>query len=182
MFHHDWEGRRHRHWGGDRHGRKHMRRIFNAFEDWGEQQRMRRGDVKYALLSALIKRPMHGYDIMQEIEETSGGRYRPSPGSVYPVLQMLEDGGFVTSDVVDGKRIYTLTDAGRKLIDERPHDEDGNEPSPGGDWSEIRDAARKFADAMRQGFMTVDPQTRERIRKVLDDARREIYTILSEIK
>src|SRR5579883_136068 len=108
MFH-DWEGHGHR-----GHRRKRMHRMREAFEAFNEQARMRRGDVKFALLSALLKRPMHGYDIMQEVEEASGGRYRPSPGSVYPTLQMLEDGGFVTSQVVDGKRVYEITASGRK--------------------------------------------------------------------
>lgn len=155
-----------------------MRRRFEEFNE----HRMRRGDVKFALLSALLKRPMHGYDIMQELEEESGGRYRPSPGSVYPTLQMLEDGGFVTSEVIDGKRVYAITEAGRKLFEERPKNEDDEEAARGADWAEIRDAARKFAEALRQGFAQIDPQTRESIRKVIDDARREIYTILAKEK
>jgi DNA-binding PadR family transcriptional regulator len=181
MFH-GCEGGRHRH-------RKGMRRMWEAFESFSEQQRMRRGDVKYALLSALLKRPMHGYDVMQELEDASGGRYRPSPGSVYPTLQMLEDGGFVTSQVIDGKRVYALTDAGRKLLDERPHDDadEADEEGPPGedwraDWHEMRNTARKFGEAVRQGFTTFDPQAREKIRKVIDNASREIYTILAETK
>jgi DNA-binding PadR family transcriptional regulator len=174
MFH-DWEGHGHR-----GHRRKRMHRMREAFEAFNEQARMRRGDVKFALLSALLKRPMHGYDIMQEVEEASGGRYRPSPGSVYPTLQMLEDGGFVTSQIVDGKRVYEITASGRKLLEERPRDDEDDAPHGAGDWEEMRNAARKFADAMRQGFVNVDPQTRERIRTVIDNARREIYTILAE--
>lgn len=176
MFH-DCEGGRHRH----RH-RKRMHRMWEAFESFSEQQRMRRGDVKYALLSALLKRPMHGYDIMQELEEASGGRYRPSPGSVYPTLQMLEDGGFVTSQILDGKRVYEITDAGRKLLGERPRDDaEGERPGDDwrADWDEMRNTARKFGEAVRQGFTTFDPQTREKIRKVIDNASREIYTILA---
>ena len=147
---------------------------------WFEgEHRMRRGDVKYILLSALTKRPMHGYDIMQDLEEQYQGRYRPSPGSVYPTLQMLEDGGFVTSQVIDGKRVYEITDAGRALLQERGDLED--EAAPGAEWSELREAAIKFAGAIQQGFRQFEnPRTRERIRKVLDDARREIYAILQE--
>ncbi|MGH7660825.1 MAG: PadR family transcriptional regulator [Vulcanimicrobiaceae bacterium] len=167
----------------ERHGhhfrhRKRMRRVWEAFEAASEQQRMRRGDVKYALLSALLKRPMHGYDVMQELEEASGGRYRPSPGSVYPTLQMLEDGGFVTSQVPGGKRVYEITGAGRTLLDERPRDD--AEEGGSREWDEMRETARKFAEAMRQGFTTFDPQTREKIRQVIDNARREIFTILAE--
>ena len=157
--------------------------MWEAFESFSEQQRMRRGDVKYALLSALLTRPMHGYDIMQELEDASGGRYRPSPGSVYPTLQMLEDGGFVTSQIIDGKRVYEITDAGRAMLSERPRD-DADENRSGrerrADWDEMRNTVRKFAEAVRQGYTTFDPQTREKIRKVIDNASREIYTILSE--
>jgi DNA-binding PadR family transcriptional regulator len=177
MFH-DCEGPGHRF----RH-RKRTRKMWNTFEAFSEQQRMRRGDVKYALLSALLERPMHGYDIMQELDESSGGRYRPSSGSVYPTLQMLEDGGFVTSQILDGKRIYEITEAGRKLVGERPRD-DAEEERPDedwrADWDAMRNTARRFAEAVRQGFTTFDPQTREKIRKVIDNASREIYTILAE--
>lgn len=147
---------------------------------WFEgETRMRRGDVKFLLLSALTKRPMHGYDIMQDLEEQYQGRYRPSPGSVYPTLQMLEDGGFVTSQVVDGKRVYAITDAGRRLLEDRG--EVGDETAPGAEWSELREAAIKFASAVQQGFRQFEnPRTRERIKQVLDEARKEIYSILQE--
>ena len=148
------------------------------------ERRMRRGDVKFLILGALEKRPMHGYDIMQYLEEEHQGRYRPSPGSVYPTLQMLEDGGFVSGEVVEGKRVYSITDAGRKLLQERRTDEDSAAQDHWKDvcdsGREFADAARKFGDAIRQGFAEIDPQVRERVRKVIDDARREIYTILSE--
>src|SRR6266852_3133281 len=68
-----------------------------------------RGDVKFALLELLRERPMHGYEMMKALEEKSGGFYRPSPGSVYPTLQMLEDGGLVTSNEVEGKKVYSIT-------------------------------------------------------------------------
>lgn len=173
----DCEGGRHmKHRHG--HGRHAWRRM--AREGWFEaEHRMRRGDVKYLLLSALTKRPMHGYDIMQDLEEQYQGRYRPSPGSVYPTLQMLEDGGFVTSQVVDGKRVYEITDAGRKMLEEHGGVED--ESAPGAEWGELREAAVKFASAVQQGFRQFEnPATRERIKKVLDQARRDIYSILQE--
>lgn len=181
MFTDHCEGGRHM-----RHGHRNMRRMWRQMAReggaWFEgETRMRRGDVKYLLLGALAKRPMHGYDVMQDLEETYQGSYRPSPGSVYPTLQMLEDGGFVTSQVIDGKRVYDITEAGRKLLEERGNVEE--EAGPGAEWSELRDAAIKFASAVQQGFRQFEnPQTRQRIKKVLDDARREIYTILGETK
>ena len=74
---------------------------------------MRRGDIRRAVLSALEDGPAHGYEVMRRLEERSGGIWRPSPGSVYPTLQMLEDEGLVRSRTQDGTRVYELTDAGR---------------------------------------------------------------------
>src|SRR5918997_4520615 len=84
----------------------------------GEFMRMRRGDIKFHLLEILKETPRHGYEIISELEKQSGG-YRPSPGSVYPTLQMLEEGGYLTSEQIEGKKVYTITEAGRKLLKER---------------------------------------------------------------
>ncbi|HLZ25241.1 MAG TPA: PadR family transcriptional regulator [Ktedonobacterales bacterium] len=75
-----------------------------------------RGDLKYALLEALRERPKHGYEMMKELEERAGGFYMPSAGAVYPTLQLLEDRGWVTSESVEGKRVYTITDAGKQAL------------------------------------------------------------------
>ena len=87
-------------WGGGRGG-------------WGGGRRMRRGAIRTAILLSLREEPAHGYEVMRRLEEMSGGLWRPSPGSVYPHLQMLEDEGLVRSTDVDGSRTYTLTEAGR---------------------------------------------------------------------
>src|SRR5471032_670932 len=78
---------------------------------FGESER---GSVKYDILSILWDGPRHGYDIMLTIEEKLG--FRPSPGSIYPALQMLEEGDFLTGQDVDGKRVYTITDKGSELL------------------------------------------------------------------
>lgn len=78
----------------------------------------RRGDLKYMVLGLLEEEPMHGYQVMQRLEEESGGYYSASPGSVYPVLQMLEDQGYVRSEQHDGKKVYHITDAGRAFLHE----------------------------------------------------------------
>ena len=92
-------------------------------------QRLRRffgrGDLKFALLELLTERPMHGYEMMKELQERSGGMYSASPGSVYPTLQMLEDRGFVTVSEADGKKVYTITDAGRAFLAEDQPEERG---------------------------------------------------------
>src|SRR3954471_20452280 len=91
----------------------------------GRGPRARRGDVRAALLVLLAEEPRNGYQLMQEIEQRSDGAWRPSPGSVYPALQQLEDEGLVTTATRDGGRVYELTDAGRTQVDER-----GDAPAP----------------------------------------------------
>ena len=77
-----------------------------------------RGDLRYMILQLLAERPMHGYEVMQALGEESGGLYQPSAGSVYPVLQLLQDQGYVDSEERDGKRVYSITDAGRTFLEE----------------------------------------------------------------
>src|ERR1044071_9767016 len=98
-----------------RHGYRGWAKGFGC-----EFPRMRRGDIKFLLLEVLRHGPKHGYEIIQYLEENYRG-YRPSPGSVYPTLQMLEEGGFVTSEEIDGKRVYSITSQGEKLLKERGH-------------------------------------------------------------
>ncbi|MBV8602230.1 MAG: PadR family transcriptional regulator [Candidatus Eremiobacteraeota bacterium] len=139
---------------------------------------MRRGDVKFLILETLRERPMHGYDVMRTLEERHEGRYRPSAGSVYPTLQMLEDGGFIASEMVDGKRVYAITDAGRKLIDERGTVESDDERDEFAEMREAFGVAKRFIRAAHDGLH--NPQTRERVMHVIDDARKEIYKILAD--
>ena len=166
-----------RRWARGRHS------PFGMF-GWGNERRARRGDVKFIVLGALADKPMHGYDIIQSLEHKHEGRYRPSPGSIYPTLQMLEDGGFATSEQVDGKRVYTITEAGKKLLAERGADaddsDDGDDTST--DWGSMRDSAVKFIAAVRQGVTHEDPQVREQVRRIVDEARKKIYKVLAEEK
>jgi DNA-binding PadR family transcriptional regulator len=137
---------------------------------------MRRGDLKYLILELLSEGARHGYDIITALEEKSGGRYRPSPGSVYPTLQLLEEGGYVTGEEREGKRIFQLTEAGRKYLSERP----------GAEWPaqrpgvEVWDAFWKLAGAVKQGAMMGDAELHTKLREVLNQARREVYRILAE--
>ncbi|MBV8370233.1 MAG: PadR family transcriptional regulator [Candidatus Eremiobacteraeota bacterium] len=155
---------------------------FGHGKDYGWEagwiQRMRRGDVKFAILEVLAQGPQHGYEIMHAIAERRGAK--PSPGSVYPTLQMLEDGGFVTSDQVDGKRVYTITDAGRELLANRgteatDGDEVDDEPSS---RQRIRESAMKLGAAV-MSVRNSDDKTLDRVREILDKARKEIYAILA---
>lgn len=81
-----------------------------------------RGDLKFAILALVAEKPMHGYEVMQALEEESAGSYRASPGSVYPTLQLLEDQGRLTSEDYGGKKVYSITDSGREYLnDNRDH-------------------------------------------------------------
>ncbi len=90
-----------------RRGRRHMK--WKIFE---------RGDLKFVILRLISERPMHGYEEMKALEDESKGYYRPSPGSVYPTLQMLDDEGYLTVEEQDGKKIYTITDEGVAYLGE----------------------------------------------------------------
>src|SRR6516162_980080 len=94
-------------------GLRGPRGRWGEFGGWGGR-RMRRGAIRGAILVALRDEPAHGYEVMRRLEEMSGGLWRPSPGSVYPQLQMLEDEGLLRSTEVNGSRTYTLTDAGQE--------------------------------------------------------------------
>ena len=76
-----------------------------------------RGDLKFVILRLVSSRPMHGYEVMKALEEESKGYYRPSPGSVYPTLQMLEDEGYVTVEEHGGKKVYSITEEGVAYLD-----------------------------------------------------------------
>jgi DNA-binding PadR family transcriptional regulator len=146
--------------------------------------RARRGDVRAAALLLLAEEPRNGYQIMQEIEQRSGGAWRPSPGSVYPALAQLEDEGLVQLEEREGRRTYSLTEAGRTYVEERR----GELVAP---WEEMSDSvdddvASLFKE-MRQvgmaagqiGHMGTAHQITE-ARSVLANARRALYSLLAE--
>lgn len=77
-----------------------------------------RGDLKYALLGLLEEHPKHGYEMIKDLEDRSGGFYSPSAGAIYPTLQLLEDRSWVSAEMVEGKKVYTITDSGRTALSE----------------------------------------------------------------
>src|SRR5437867_843576 len=130
-----FETGRHRHRGRDRHNdmrgeiRESLRRhgyanaAFSLRDVFGRGRpgpAVRRGEIRPLILAVLQQKPMHGYEVIQELEAQSGGRWRPSAGSVYPTLQQLEDEGLVRSSEVDGRRVYSLTDDGRSAAAAAP--------------------------------------------------------------
>lgn len=176
------EGRRHhdvgrppwaRHWRGGWFG-----------PPWVGGQRARRGDVRTALLTLLAERPMHGYDLIRELEERSGGAWRPSPGSIYPTLQMLEEEGLVAGADQDGKRVFTLTDAGRKELVERRERAGDSLPwefgSLGEGVGQLREAMFGLGAAAMQVGQTGSDAQRKKAAEILAEARKKLYAILAE--
>ncbi|MFE0105598.1 PadR family transcriptional regulator [Streptomyces sp. NPDC059009] len=157
-------------WGGGRGGRG------------GPRGRARRGDVRASILALLKDRPMHGYEMIQEIAERSGGAWKPSPGSVYPTLQLLEDEGLISSASEGGKKLFSLTDEGRSAADEGA-DAPWEEAGRGVDWdtlNEIRQAGFGLMEAFGQVWKTGSKEQREKAVSVINDARKKLYLILAD--
>jgi DNA-binding PadR family transcriptional regulator len=155
--------------------------------------RVGRGDVRAAILSLLAEQPMHGYQIIQQIEERSGGSWRPSPGSVYPTLQLLTDEGMIEVEESAGRKTYSLTEAGREEAAgaDRPWaaDSDAGEGraqggfpggSHGGSHGALPKAGAHLAQAAMQVQRTGTPEQITEAVEVLDDARRKLYAILAQ--
>ncbi|KOT86529.1 PadR family transcriptional regulator [Streptomyces rimosus] len=148
----------------------------------GPRGRARRGDVRASILALLKDRPMHGYEMIQEIAERSGGTWKPSPGSVYPTLQLLEDEGLISSASEGGKKLFSLTEAGQAEA-ENVADAPWEEAGRGVDWeamNEIRKAGGGLIEAFRQVWATGTPEQREKAIAVVNKARKELYLILAE--
>ncbi|MFD4791342.1 PadR family transcriptional regulator [Streptomyces sp. NPDC058459] len=148
----------------------------------GPRGRARRGDVRASILALLKDRPMHGYEMIQEIAERSGGAWKPSPGSVYPTLQLLEDEGLIASESEGGKKLFALTDSGRTAAEEGP-DAPWEEASRGVDWEalgEIRQAGAGLMEAFGQVWKTGTKEQRDKALAVLNDARKKLYLILAD--
>jgi DNA-binding PadR family transcriptional regulator len=149
-----------------------------------------KGDLKYVILDLLEDRPAHGYELIRALEERFRGFYSPSPGSVYPTLQLLEDLGYVRSARQDGKKVYSITDEGRKFLEENKQSvEDiwgragkGWDPELAVEmremWREVGDLGRMFGGEMRAG--RVDREKLRRVREVISRAARDIEDILDE--
>jgi DNA-binding PadR family transcriptional regulator len=152
----------------------------------GRRRGGRGGDVRAAALLLLADKPAHGYQLIQEIAELSKGAWTPSPGSIYPVLQQLEDEGLVEFERVDGRKTATLTDAGREYVEEH-RDELGTpwEDAMRGDERfvsnrEMGQVLKAFILAWRQVMHAGTPEQQAKANTVLDDARKAMYGILAE--
>ena len=159
---------------------------FGSMRGWGggRRRRMRRGDVRAALLVLLDEQPHSGYSLMEEIERRSGGAWRPSPGSVYPTLQQLEDEGLIRQQEGEGRTPYVLTDEGTAHVAE-------NREALGEPWAkpaegigeerlELRGLIAQIAAATYQVGMAGDDAQVEKAKELLAEARRGLYKILAD--
>jgi DNA-binding PadR family transcriptional regulator len=148
----------------------------------GRGPRARRGDIRAGILHLLAERPMHGYEMIRELADRSGGVWRPSAGSIYPTLQLLEDEGLVTSEQSAGKKLYTLTDAGRAEVEQAeraPWEEFEDVPSDS-PWHDVRKAGMNLAGAVFQAGQAASEAQMRRVVDVLNETRTKIYRILSD--
>jgi DNA-binding PadR family transcriptional regulator len=174
-------------WGG-RHGSRRAGRPWWA-EMMGETPpRAERGEIKYLVLEAIAEQERHGYEIIQHIEKRTGGAYRPSPGVIYPTLQLLEELGHARIVESEGRKTYAITDAGRQELEaNRRTVDDFYERFDDDPWERhadefadlMRDVARLmklFRRASRHGNIT--PQTMRKIRQTLNEAMLRIEEAL----
>ncbi|MFS0866601.1 PadR family transcriptional regulator [Microbacterium sp. 179-B 1A2 NHS] len=156
--------------------------LRSAFEQRPSGSRMSRGDVRAAVLTLLAERPMHGYQIIQEISERSGGSWKPSAGSVYPTLQLLADEGLLTAEEAGGRKTYALTEAGRIEADaasgkSAPWESTSKESHRG---TALPKAGVELAQAAAQVARTGTPEQVQQAVDVIDDARRRLYALLAQ--
>ena len=153
-----------------------------GFERHQRGGRGQRQNVRPAVLALLLERPMHGYEMIQELDSRTGGIWRPSPGSIYPTLQLLEDEGLIEAEATGGRKRYTLTDAGRAEAETAAQ----NPP-----WAQFtddtmsqvqdfRDAAFGIMSALKQVGFNGTPEQRDRALEVLTETKRKLYAILAE--
>lgn len=175
-------------------GHRGSQRYARAEGPWGEWPdprlarkfggpggRRRRGDVRGEVLAALLDGPAHGYEVIRRLEEKSGGFWRPSAGSVYPTLQLLEDSGMVRASEQDGRRTYELTDEGRAEAEQHASRaaEAGDDPDVRS-RIDVREAAVSLIKAAVQVGHVGSADQIERATAALRQARQTLYKILAE--
>ena len=148
----------------------------------GGRGRVPRGDVRAAILLLLAEQPMHGYQLMQAIADRSGGSWTPSPGAVYPAISLLEDEGLVSVAAEGGRKLVTLTDAGREHVESRR--ESWPDPFAGAPGrragADLRGLLEQLHGAAREVGRTGTEAQVAAAATILADARRALYLLLAE--
>jgi DNA-binding PadR family transcriptional regulator len=141
---------------------------------------VRRGEVRGLLLAALLEGPAHGYELMGWLEERSGGRWRPSPGSVYPLLQLFEDEGLAEGREQGGRKVFALTQAGRAQADRGRMRDLAAGPAAGSHHQQLRAEVQQLHSAARQVGTAGSPAQVEQAVAVVRAARQALYRLLAE--
>jgi DNA-binding PadR family transcriptional regulator len=166
-------------------------RIFHEERFFRSSRRgtsFQKGDLKYVILDLLKDKPRHGYDIIRELEELSYGFYKPSPGVIYPTLQMLEEMGYATSTEQEGKKIYSITEEGLKFLKNQSDIADGVRRQMKHKWSfknigrmvMVMKEYHALEDLLGNSFRRLDADKAEQIRQILSQAYQEIESVLGE--
>ena len=151
--------------------------------------RAERGGVRYLVLAAIAETPRHGYEIMAVIEERSGGAYRPSPGVIYPTLQLLEELGHVRVTERDDKKVYAITAAGTRDLEAHREDVESFYEQSEDVWEDHADALRDVMDRVRRLFRAfrrtarrgrLTPARLAKVRTILDEAVAKLEALLDE--
>ena len=161
---------------------EHLEELRGQF-DRKVGARMSRGDVRAAILALLAEKPMHGYQIIHEIEERSNGSWKPSPGSVYPTLQLLADEGAIDVQEADGRKTYSLTEAGKAEAEAATEKSAPWESGSGRDGlrtGALPKAGINLAQATAQVARSGSADQVKQAVDVLDEARRKLYAILAQ--
>ncbi|MDQ0643829.1 PadR family transcriptional regulator [Microbacterium murale] len=161
-----------------------MDQLRKSFEQrTSGPSRMARGDVRSAVIALLAEEPMHGYQIINEIAERSGGSWKPSAGSVYPTLQLLADEGLITAEEQNGRKTYSLTGAGREeaeIAADKPAPWEAFSSREHSHLTALPKAGMDLAGAAAQVARTGSPEQVQEAVTVLDEARRRLYAILAQ--
>ncbi|MGD9961424.1 PadR family transcriptional regulator [Nocardioides sp.] len=151
--------------------------------------KVRRGDVRAAILDVLAVEPMNGYQIIQQISERSAGAWKPSPGSVYPTVQQLEDEGLIEGQEREGRRVLVLTEEGRTYVAEhpdelratwRPFEATGDEVAAAAGVGDLKPVIGQVMGAVWQIMVSGTDQQRAEAADVLGETRRRLYGLLAE--
>lgn len=177
--HRGWHGQRDDEWSEEREGR-------------GRRGRVERGMMRYVLLDALRDGPKHGYEIIKWLDERTGGAYAPSPGAVYPTLQLLGDLGFVRAGQEEDRRVYALTETGRSALDEHAEaighfwarfagavDPRKDRPEVGFVQDELRELTRTVWLAVRSAMDREDHTAVREVRSVVERCKNEVREIVA---
>jgi DNA-binding PadR family transcriptional regulator len=159
--------------------------FFRGSRRWASFQK---GDLKYVILDLLKDRPRHGYDIIRELEEQSYGFYKPSPGVIYPTLQMLEEMAYANSTEQEGKRVYSITEEGLKFLEDQSNIADDVRRKIKHKWSfksigkmvMVMKKYHALEHLLGDGFRSMDTDKAERINQILSQAYQDIESMLQE--